>query len=235
MIIHCNPRSKIQNPKSFRPVTVALVCLLCFTFGTTFAWAQAEPDSAKREPARPVPLDQQVKDLRQKLSRELGPAAISENENPLLQAIGQMQQAESLLANPQAGAATKKVQDQIVATLDRLLASCQNSSPSPGGQCKPKPGGKEKPGKPGSKPGTPGAKPNPNPKNSGAPAKSQPAAGRHDAADVRMLKDFIAKLPQHDRVQVEGSSIEEFLPKYQALIEAYFRDLTEQQTGRPSE
>ena len=43
------------------------------------------------------------------------------------------------------------------------------------------------------------------------------------------------KLPQRDRDPLQASSIEEFLPKYRSLIEAYFRDLAEEQTGRQPE
>jgi hypothetical protein len=183
-----------------------LVLFFSLTFGTTFARAQAQPEAAKRV-----------------------------EENPLLQVARQMQQAESLLAKPQPGNATKKVQDEIVANLDRLLESCQNASPSPGGQCQQKPGDKKKPGKPGEKSGSPGVKPNPNPKNSGAPSPKDPAAAQREAARLRQYHDFIAKLPQREREQVQGSSIEEFLPKYQALIEAYFRDLAGEQTDRQKE
>jgi type II secretory pathway pseudopilin PulG len=185
---------------------VLLISLFSLALGTTFAQAQAQPDAAKRS-----------------------------EENPLLQVARQMQQAESLLAKPQPGDATKKVQDEIVANLDRLLESCQNCSPSPGGQCQPKPGDKKKPGKPGEKSGSPGAKPNPNPKNSGTPSPKDAAAARREAARLRQYRDFVAKLPQRDREQVQGSSIEEFLPKYQALIEAYFRDLEGEQTIRKKE
>jgi hypothetical protein len=159
---------------------------------------------------------------------------VAEDENPLLQVARQMQQAESLLANPQPGAQTKQVQEQIVANLDRLLESCKNSSSSPGGQCVPKPGGEKKPGPPGKKPGSPGKQPNPTPKNSGSRGKDE-LARQQDTADVRKFQEFIARLPQREREQIQASSIEEFLPKYKPLIEAYFRDLVEEQSDRHQE
>ncbi len=213
-----NPKSKVQSPKSFWPIAISLVCLWWCGFGMFSALAQApagqgvpgpaKPDATKREPAKPVPLEQQVKELRQKLSRELGPAGIAEDENPLLQVARQMQQAESLLASPQPGAQTKQVQEQIVADLDRLLKSCQNSSSSPGGQSKPKPGSEKKAGQP----GKPGTRPNPKARQSGAPAKDEPAR-RQNAADARKYQEFIAALPQREREQIQASSIEEFLPQ----------------------
>jgi hypothetical protein len=190
----------------------------------------AKPDSTKRGPVEQVPLDQQVKELRQKLSRELGPAGVAEDENPLLQVARQMQQAESLLANPQPGAQTKQVQEQIVANLDRLLKSCENSSCSPGAPCTPKPGDKTKPGPP----GKPGTKPNPNGAKSGSRPKEEPAQPKDEAA-VRKFQEFIARLPPSERVQVQALSIEEFLPKYKPLIEAYFRDLAEEQSSGQQE
>ena len=230
-----NPKSKIQNPKSVWHIAAPLDLPLVVWLREHLRIGPGAARFGKREPARQVPLDQQVKELRQKLSRELGPAGVAEDENPLLQVARQMQQAQSLLANPQPGAQTKQVQEQIVANLDRLLESCRNSSSSPGGQCTPKPGGEKKPGKQGNKPGSPGPQPNPKPTNSGARAKNEPAAGRQDAADVRPFKEFLPLLPQRQRDQIQASSIEEFLPKYKSLIEAYFRDLMEEQNSKPQE
>jgi hypothetical protein len=192
----------------------------------------AKPDSTKGGPAKPVPLDQQVKELQQKLARELGPAGVAEDENPLLQIARQMQRAESLLANSQPGLPTKQVQEQIVANLDKLLQSCNNSSCNPGGPSKPKPGGDKKPGL-GKKPG-PQAKPNPKPQTSDPQAAGEPAP-RRDSPDVSTFKAFVPTLPQRDRNEIQESSIEEFLPKYRALIEAYYRDLAEELGSKPQE
>jgi hypothetical protein len=180
------------------------LCLGLFGFGTFSAWAQAQPGGA------------------------------AEDENPLLQTARQMQQAESLLAKPQAGPQTKQVQEQIVASLDRLLESCKNASCNPGGQGTPKPGGQKKPGAPGKTSGSPGKQPNPKPRQSGPRDKSEPAP-RQEAADVRKFQEFVARLPQREREQIQASSIEEFLPKYKPLIEAYFRELAEEQSGGPQE
>ena len=167
-------------------------------------------------------------------ARAQAPAGAAEDENPLLRIARQMQQAESLLAKPNPGAQTKQVQEQIVADLDRLLKSCQNSSSSPGGQCTPKPGGEKKPGQAGKKPGSQGAQPNPKPQNSGTRAKDEPA-GRQAAARRPPVQGVPRDAAATQAPADPGVVDREFLPKYKSLIEAYYRDLAEEQNGKPQE
>ena len=47
-----------------------------------------------------------------------------------------------------------------------------------------------------------------------------------------MMKQLWGELPEHARQQMLQSPIEEFPPKYQSLIEAYFRRLAEEKGNR---
>jgi len=53
------------------------------------------------------------------------------------------------------------------------------------------------------------------------------------AAMHELMKDVWGQLPQHDREQMSQSAPEQFLPKYELLIEKYYKRLAEQQKDRP--
>ncbi len=81
------------------------------------------------------------------------------------------------------------------------------------------------PSKPSSKPGQHASKPS---KNSQA-ATGKPASGRPDPGRVMaVLKQHWGELPEHAREQMlQGMGAEEFLPKYEVLIEEYYKRLAE--------
>jgi hypothetical protein len=47
-----------------------------------------------------------------------------------------------------------------------------------------------------------------------------------------LLKDVWGQLPERMRQQMMQSSVEEFLPKYELLIEDYFKALSNRQTEK---
>jgi hypothetical protein len=145
-----------------------------------------------------------------------------------------MQQAENLLnepAEPQVIAAKKAVavQHQVVSELDKLIAEL--SKQCQGGQCKPA----EAPSKPSQRSQ---AKPT---KSDSAVARG-PVAARDstdrldrsnakavDKGEIRdVVKDLWGHFPARSREQMMQSFSDEFLPKYELEIEAYYRRLSEE-------
>ncbi len=148
-----------------------------------------------------------------------------------------MQQAETLLAQPQPAAATDtlqqaaQTQQQVVVQLDALIAElskqCQGGDCPPGDQ-PPKPGERSqaKPGKPGSPSGRGQTAARDSTDRLGQ-ARAQPA----DKGDVdAIVKDLWGHLPERSREQMLQSFSDEFLPKYELEIEQYYRGLSEEQT-----
>jgi len=193
------------------------------------------PDATKppgEDPAPGAPGDPTDR-LDQELLRELGAAAASEDENPLLGIAQDMRSAEGMIGRTESGPPTQDLQDRIVANLDELIkqarSCCKQCSPSqvdPNQVASRNPVGQPK------TPGTGNQKPGPKPaRDSNAqPGSAEP--GRPDMGEMRdILKRLWGQLPERQREQMLQLPVEEFLPKYQQLIQEYFKRLAEEQGG----
>ncbi len=159
------------------------------------------------------------------LQRELGQAAAAEDENPLLFIGRQMRSVQGRLGQKDAGRNTQTMQQEIIDNIDRLLkkaqemGSCCSSCNKPAG---PRPGQPKQPGK-GSGAGT-----NPARKaDATTPPKppTQTETQRRPTIDSRRPW---GKLPDRERARVQQIPPDEFLPKYQEMIEDYYRRLSRQ-------
>jgi|tagenome__1003787_1003787.scaffolds.fasta_scaffold20912895_2 hypothetical protein len=157
---------------------------------------------------------------------------------PLARIQKQMQYAQTLLPEINTGDKAAKVQQQVISGLDKLIAEL--SKQCQGGQCQ---GGQCQNG---NQP-KPGQNPKPNSSNSSAMASGRSAArdstDRLDrttakpvekAAVDEMVKAAWGQLPERTRQQMLQSFPDEFLPKYEAEIEQYYRRLSEEQATQPS-
>jgi len=166
---------------------------------------------------------------------ELGMASVSEDVLPLLSVVQQMRDVENMLTRAECGTATQHAQRQILDSIDRLLEQagpcCGSMRPCSGKS----PAGAQQPSScKGSGSAKSGMKQGTTPDSSGkaAPGASQQPAGdsRHvDPAEMReVLKRLWGELPPREREQMLQLPVEEFLPRYEIMIEDYFRRLSEQ-------
>lgn len=189
------------------------------------------PDADR--PDRPDSRDGQGKegeDWKAELLRELGTAATPEEENPLLEIARQMRLVEELIAQSESGQQTQGVQKEIVASLDELIkqarSQCQKSSAS---QCSPKTSPRRQVTQPKPKPGEGRGKPTQKPATNPItkPGQAEPSGLTLD--QVRdLIKAVWGELPESKREQILQWAGDEFLPKYEPLIELYFKRLAEQ-------
>jgi len=165
-------------------------------------------------------------DLGARLRRELGVAAVAEEDNPLLEVARRMREAQGRIVRNDAGEQTQGLQRQIVADLDELIRQarkrCQQG----------KPGGK--PSQQGSsggppKQGTKGTKPSEKPASTGTQRKDNGQQRKLDKQQMRTLVEraWGVTLPPQQRNELRQSPFDEFLPKYELLIEQYYRRLSE--------
>lgn len=189
------------------------------------------PDKGKREAqdasGRPPGMPGGDPDgWKRELLRELGDAGVSEE----LDIARQMRQAEGLIAENESGDATQAVQREIVSRLEALIkkaqSCCKPCSPS---QCSPKVAARQKVAQPKKKPGKGRGKPtqkrvtNPNT----LPGKADATALTKDQMR-ELIKSVWGELPETEREQMLEQAGDAFLPKYQLLIELYFRRLIEE-------
>jgi hypothetical protein len=201
---------------------ILLACCPCAAVGQE---AMQDADSLDAEllegleaPAPPVaPLD----------GEDLGAS-----EDPLVRVAGQMREVETSLRSERLGPPTQRLQQEIIADLDKLIAQqqkqCQGGAPKPGASQSPKPG-TPKPGDP--KPGPP--KPGPTSQQVGKQAASdsqdETRAGEDGTAEFVAPQDLLKRvwghLPARLRERMLQNPNEKFLPKYEREIEEYYRRL----------
>lgn len=167
--------------------------------------------------------------------RELGTAAISEDEQPLVEVVQRMRTVEQRILGGDCGPQTQQSQQEIVADLDRLIRQARSggqasaarqqahpSQPSPERQAAGQPGAK--PGDQPSQGRQPGDRAKPGRTGTERPSPQQLAA---------VFGQVWGELPEQVRQQLlQQWSAEQFLPEYAPMIEQYFRRLTEAQENR---
>jgi len=175
---------------------------------------------------------QRMEELSRQLQRELGAAGVSEEENPMLDIVRRMQQVQGLIDEAKTDSSTQQLQSTILANLDELLKEARKKSQqcsggkssakstasrsSPSQASKPKSGSPSKPGtKPAKSTGTASGKP------------ARPGPDRDQLSEV--IKNIWGALPDRPSEEMLELPSEEFLPKYEMLIEAYYKRLAEEQ------
>jgi len=155
---------------------------------------------------------------------------LGESENALVRIGNKMRKAEGLLGQAKPSAEAQALQQQIVTDLDQLIKQMQRqkskcdsakSASTSGGQR----------GNPSPQKNSHGNKgPNDTPARESTDQLRDKAAQAAELAErKKLLQNLWGDLPQHEREQLLNASGEQFLPKYQLLLEKYFRRLGEQQ------
>jgi len=191
------------------------------------------PRTPAGSPAAGKPADRPAdasSDLDQQLLEQLaeGEDIGQESSHPLVSIGRRMRVAEALIGRQVTSQKTQRVQQLVIEDLDRLIEQLQKQCRS--GQCS----SKSAP-KPGAKPGSKSRAGSGENTGANQPAKESTertggqASGREELARLQqMLKQIWGHLPPKLRDQLQSSSIEEFLPKYEKLIEEYYTRLAEE-------
>jgi len=187
-----------------------------------------KPDTEKPQVK---PGDDLPPELLERLQRELGEAAADENENLPLTTARLMCEAGERIARNDSAKGTQDVQKKIIDNLDELIKQAKKSCK----QCSSGQSSQQQASRPRR---TPGQKPQPKGGNKQGkrPAKTSnqrpQSAGQAEKVDMVQMRAVIKKLwgelPPSQREQMLQLPIEEFLPKYQRMIEDYYRRLSEE-------
>jgi hypothetical protein len=193
---------------------------------------QAQKPNKDGQP--PSDLERQLDDA---LTQDLGGEDIgapSEDENPLTSIGRRMRAAQEQIAKRDASEPTRKLQDGIVADLAKLIEAVKSQQPKPSGSSSASAGSTR------SKINAPPQKLAGEGKTSNQPARDASEKLRPDEikpvdmAEMKsLLKDLWGELPDRAREQMLQSSVDKFLPKYEVLIEKYFRRLAEEENDSP--
>ena len=187
--------------------------------------------SPQDSPAGQSGSAEQPDDLMRELRRELGPAAVPEEDSPLLEIARRMRDVEGLIGQAESGPKTQGLQGQIVANLQELIKQARSRAKQcKSSQCNPNAvAARRKVSQPAKKPAAGQGKPNPKPATSSDAPPGTAAARRPDMDQMKeVLKRLWGELPEKAREQMLQLPVEEFLPKYELLIEQYFQRLAEE-------
>jgi hypothetical protein len=224
-------------------VVLGLAAGLAFALAASLAVAQA-PRDAEKKPSKSQSLDKQLlDDLDRELLQDLpsgtkttGPAplqrgqektspnaefgAAGDSQNPLANIAQRMRSVESRIARHDTSGVTQHEQEQIVNQLDALLEQARQG------------GGKKKEGDKGN--GSAQAGTGTGNTAAGPPRDStnRIERGTKEQAETADVKDVLRRiwghLPDKLRDEMQASLSEQFLPKYERLIEEYYKRLSEQ-------
>lgn len=160
---------------------------------------------------------------------------IGEEADPLLQLAKQMRIVTERIEQRDTGTRVQQAQKEIVDTLDKLIEQAQKACSS--GNCnnpqqqQQASNNQQQQPKSGSATGN---KPSDKPARDSTDREEKRKVEEIDLARMQDLVKLVwGHLPPHLQQQMQSSSGEKFLPKYQLLIEQYFKDLVEQQNNRP--
>lgn len=165
-------------------------------------------------------LDQKLLDQLDGEDIELG-----EKPNPFTQIGRKMRTVERRISDNDTSVRTQEIQKEILSSLDALLEQTRKQCQ---GQCEAPSGSKPKPASAaGNKPGENLSQ---KPRDSDDRLRDAGKTDVDEAADMdQLVKQVWGHLPDKVRSQMQNVSVENFLPKYEKLIEAYYKRLAEEE------
>lgn len=197
-----------------------------------------KPPDAKPAIKKPAenPLDDELlRDLGDDSAPRRSPAGEDVGDDEISRLTRRMREVERLIRSRQTDEATQAEQKKILAEIETLIEQCSRQSSSSGGASKPQPGQTAQRGKV-RQPGAPqpGQGRSANQPGS-APARDSVEGVRKDEKlppDLGQLSEQVkavwGELPPRVRQQMLESATELALPKYELLIERYFKSLAEE-------
>jgi hypothetical protein len=188
--------------------------------------AAGAADVGKSKPQRNSsdPLDDE-------LLRDLGGEDISGNADaspdPLVGIGRRMRSVESRLAGKQLDDQTKQLQKQILDDLSALMQECKKQCQGGGSSPSPRSGKPSSAAQAGKSPATAA------PRDSSGQLRERKTERADRKAITNAMKESWGHLPERARQQISNSATDEFLPKYERMLEKYFKRLAEEDLDRP--
>ena len=181
---------------------------------------------AKKSPAAEHSAEGLLDDeaLDKELLRQLQPEA-PEDDNDLSKIGRAMRQVEELVKQSKSGQPTQQMQDQIVVDLDKLLEAARQRQRKSQSSSSSQQSASRQPASQQSRPGAAGSGGEQPAKESSDKLQDRTAASPDPEQMKDLLRELWGHLPEHERQMVINSTIERFLPKYELMIEAYFKRL----------
>jgi hypothetical protein len=191
---------------------------------------EPQPKPVDPQPPQPGPSDDgsgKPPALRDELDGEDIDLA-GQADNPIIDLGRRMKTIERLIAERNTSKPTQQMQQQVVADLTQLIDQIrQQKKRQGGGSRRPR----SRAGQPSGQPGEQESRDPAEDSQSRVGQSDQPKAETRDLENL--LKEVWGHLPERVRQQMLSGSAEEVLPKYQKLIEEYYKRLAEDAAQNP--
>jgi hypothetical protein len=157
---------------------------------------------------------------------------VATSQDPLVPIGRRMLTVKSRLIQQKLDGETTQLQQKIIADLAALMQECKKQcqgggSPKPGS----KPGKGGKGAKSGNSPATQAA--SDTARNRSDKLRQHNAQSGDRGSLVNAMKESWGSLPEHARKHLSNVNTTVFLPKYELMLEKYFKRLSEQDTSQP--
>ncbi len=235
----------------FRPVltrsSVGLVPCLAFVAAILVSMSPTRAEDVTTPATKPAPsLDDELlrelggnptggRDIDAPAKGKAASGKPGEADDPLSKIGRQMREVEKRIAKEKADDQTLDLQKEIVSNLDALIKQAQQQKKSQSKSSKAAPQSqRSKPSK-SNKPGSPsGTQPSDgSAKESSDKLQNQKTEREDRPAVAGAMKESWGRLPARAREQMLESATDEFLPKYELLLEKYFKRLGEDESAAP--
>jgi hypothetical protein len=182
---------------------------------------KAKPQTpAKSQPTKPAAKNEGEKKLLQDL--EGGEDIGAPPENPLIRIGQKMRSTQERIAGKDTSAETQTAQKEILADLAKLIEQTKK-------QCNCNGNGKQGSGKSSTQAGAGTGDVRPGPAREATDRVGKSEREATETADVKdVLRRIWGHLPEKVREQMQAQLSEQFLPKYEKLIEEYYKRLAEE-------
>lgn len=155
--------------------------------------------------------------------------------NPLVRISRRMRQVEKRILDNKSDDETQDLQKQIVSDLEKLVEEIKRRSQSSSSSSQQQmTSAREKINQPQTTTSRRAGTPSDKAARDSTQRQGSPEVRKPDMAQMQdLLKDVWGELPARLRQQIMQSSVEQFLPKYELLIEEYFKALVKRRQDRP--
>jgi hypothetical protein len=208
---------------------IALLLSIAAALGANAQDRAGDPllDDLKSSPTKSKEPAPTAASLKERLRQELtGGEDIGEEQQPLQRIRRRMRLAEELIAAKATAQDTQELQKLISDELAAIVAQAQKQGP--GGSPRKPPTGQQSQATNPMGEGTGEAKAGP-PRDSSQRLESGEVDSAKSAADARAVMHRLwGNLPEKVREQMQNAPIEQFLPKYDKLIQQYYKRLAEE-------
>jgi len=217
---------RFSKPKTVTWLATGLIVLTSLQdccLGGTQESGQIPPE--KSAPAKPDP----VPSPRQDPGRGLGATASPDANDPLIVVLELMKESQSRLAQKDTGTQTQQIQNKIIDVFDSLMNQAMRRT-----QPQPSQGTTENSQQQQQKETSQTAQAQPTQSDRGSDTATQSSGGDTKRSELnQVLQKVWGELPERERNMVLQHAAEAIVPKYRALIEAYYRELSRGRESSP--